>query len=169
LAECPRCAERLEFEIETTDFARPKEMPPAAPEITVRGRQLRFRLPTSRDLVQAVAASDSHAALRALIASCCDLAVEKDLPNELVEALGRAMLAADSQAEITLELNCPACAQRWSLLFDVAEFFWTEIAAGAQRLLREIEALARAYGWSEREILDLSPQRRHTYLELVSA
>jgi hypothetical protein len=36
-------------------------------------------------------------------------------------------------------------------------------------LLREIEALARAYGWSEREILDLSPQRRHTYLELVSA
>jgi hypothetical protein len=55
------------------------------------------------------------------------------------------------------------------LLFDIGEFFWTEIAVQAQRLLREIDALARAYGWTEREILSLPGQRRQAYLELVAA
>ena len=60
-------------------------------------------------------------------------------------------------------------AHEWELLFDIAEFFWTEISAQAQRLLREIDALARAYGWTEHEILSLPAQRRQTYLELIAA
>jgi hypothetical protein len=35
--------------------------------------------------------------------------------------------------------------------------------------LREIDALARVYGWSEREILNLPARRRQTYLELITA
>jgi len=46
-------------------------------------------------------------------------------------------------------------------------FFWAELAAEAKRLLREVDALARAYGWREADILALSSQRRHAYLELV--
>jgi hypothetical protein len=79
------------------------------------------------------------------------------------------MLAADPAAEISLRLTCPACAYEWELLFDIAEFFWTEISAQAQRLVREIDALARAYGWTEREILSLPAQRRQTYLEMLAA
>jgi hypothetical protein len=86
-----------------------------------------------------------------------------------VETISQALLEADPQAEIRLDFTCPACAHEWELLFDIAEFFWTELSAQAQRLLREIDALARAYGWSEREILNLPAQRRQTYLELVTA
>ena len=79
------------------------------------------------------------------------------------------MLEADPQAEIILVFSCQGCARRWEMLFDIAHFFWNEIAAEARRLLREIDALARAYGWSEREILSLSARRRQSYLELVAA
>ena len=51
---------------------------------------------------------------------------------------------------------------------DVAAFFWTELNAWAVRLLREIHALASAYGWREADILALSPKRRDLYLELIS-
>jgi hypothetical protein len=34
--------------------------------------------------------------------------------------------------------------------------------------LLEVHQLARAYGWSERETLALTPRRRRRYLELVS-
>jgi hypothetical protein len=37
----------------------------------------------------------------------------------------------------------------------------------ARSLLAEVHSLARAYGWTESEILALSPQRRSTYLEMV--
>ena len=93
----------------------------------------------------------------------------RELPDETIEAISRAMLEADPQAEIILQLTCPACAHEWNLLFDIADFFWTELSVQAQRLLREIDTLARVYGWTEREILNLPAQRRQTYLELVAA
>ncbi len=39
----------------------------------------------------------------------------------------------------------------------------------AERLLREVHTLARAYGWSEGAILELGSARRERYLELVRA
>lgn len=92
-----------------------------------------------------------------------------ELPAETVEALSRAMIEAAPEAEIILRLTCPACGHEWDLLFDIAEFFWREISAQAQRLLREIDTLARAYGWTEAEILSLPAQRRQTYLEMLAA
>ena len=79
------------------------------------------------------------------------------------------MLKADPRAEIIISLGCPNCEKHWELLFDIAHFFWNEIAAQAQRIVYEIDALARAYGWTEREILSLPAQRRRTYLEMLAA
>ena len=53
------------------------------------------------------------------------------------------------------------------MLFDILSFFWGEIQICARRLLREVHALASAYGWTESEILSLSTTRRHAYLEMV--
>lgn len=38
----------------------------------------------------------------------------------------------------------------------------------ASRLLREVHALARAYHWSERELLALPLPRRTAYLQLLA-
>ena len=108
--------------------------------------------------------------MRRLVANCI-FAPNESRPclTKRVAAISRAMLEADPQAEISSASPVPPAAIEWDLLFDIADFFWTEIAAQAQRLLREIDALARAYGWTEREILSLPAQRRQTYLEMLAA
>jgi len=173
-AECPRCSERVEFPLDFSALLEGRA--PSRPavtcarhEIETNGHQISFRLPTSRDLAEVALAPDSVEALRRLAEVCLLDFPEFDLPNETLETVSRAMLEADPLAEILMCLECPACGHEWDLLFEIAEFFWTEIAAQAQRLLREIDALARAYGWTEREILNLPAQRRQTYLELVAA
>jgi hypothetical protein len=45
---------------------------------------------------------------------------------------------------------------------------WTELRAHARRLLREVDVLARAYGWTEPDVLALDERRRAAYLELAA-
>jgi hypothetical protein len=42
-----------------------------------------------------------------------------------------------------------------------------DVDAHARKLVGEVDALARVYGWTEPQILALSPQRRATYLAMV--
>ena len=90
------------------------------------------------------------------------------LPHDVVEAVGTAMALADPQAEVRIALTCPSCSHQWSSLFDILSFLWGEIEDWARRLMAEVHVLASAYGWSEREIVALSPRRRRMYLEMVN-
>ena len=137
---------------------------PAEP-VSVNGRM--FRLPTSRDLARALAHPDANYAAMRLLESC---QVEGDAPGEQdLEAAGEKMSRADPLAEIRLDLACPACGHEWEETLDLGAFVWSKIETRAKRLLREVHALGSAYGWSEKEILSLSPARRSFYLEMVEA
>jgi hypothetical protein len=52
--------------------------------------------------------------------------------------------------------------------FDAASFVFSEIRHRAHQLLLEVDALARAYGWREEDILRLPDARRELYVGLVS-
>jgi hypothetical protein len=139
------------------------------------GIKIRFRLPNSIDL-KAIGTGDIGEARDRLLAQCLLEARKEDgpispseLPGVVLEEINRRMAASDPAAEVLLDLHCPICAHCWQGLFDIASFFWMEISAQARRLLREVDALARAYGWSEAEILGLSATRRQAYLELIGA
>jgi len=84
-----------------------------------------------------------------------------------LEAFGKWIEAQDPAADISLALNCPDCAHAWEMGFDIGVYFWREIQAAARRIVLEVDALARAYGWSETEILGMSASRRNLYLEMV--
>jgi hypothetical protein len=86
-----------------------------------------------------------------------------DLPQHALDALSQQIEKLDPQAEIRTALTCPACSHQWEVLFDIAGFLWTEINNWAERTLRSVNLLASAYGWTEREILSLSPVRRQLY------
>ncbi|MGP3950458.1 T4 family baseplate hub assembly chaperone [Streptomyces sp. 7N604] len=122
------------------------------------------------------------AARQALLARCTLSAVRagepvpadrlSELPALLPEAvqlrLAEAAGRADPAAELTLNVACPECGEATPAELDIASYLWTELDAWARDLLLDVHLLATAYGWSEPEILALSPLRRRYYLELCA-
>jgi len=172
VADCPGCGEWLDLGVDATELARVSGEaadPPA--ELTVRhgGYGLRLRLPTAGDL--AAVPADGAALL-----ARCTLAVDRDgvaadpygLPAEVRRAAEERLAAADPGAELELALTCPSCDHRWQEALDPVAFVWAEVDGWARRLAGEVHVLAAAYGWSEAEILALSPWRRRLYLDAVA-
>jgi hypothetical protein len=174
-AECPRCAESLEFDVAVADLrvAAESEVGEEARELVMDGLALRFRLPDSRDLAAVLDCRDPGEA-RSLLVRRCVLEASRnevpvaasELPPKAITRLAQRMGESDPQAEVLLDFRCPTCDWSWQALFDIVTFFWAELAAQAKRLLREVHALARAYGWREADILGMSPRRRQFYLKM---
>jgi HD-GYP domain-containing protein (c-di-GMP phosphodiesterase class II) len=176
-SECPQCAGRLEIQFSAATIEATADDCPNILEMKLQGMTARFRLPTSIDLAEAIAVGDIDGARAKLFRRCMLEARNElgeslspdELSAELVAEITERLAAADPAAEVLLDLRCPFCEHTWQTLFDIAAFFWKEISAHARRLLHEVDAIARAYGWSEAEILGLSAARRQAYLELIGA
>jgi len=161
VACCPACGEAVEVALDLRDLATATVSGP----LEVNG--LRFRLPDSTDLLAVEGFLDPEEAGRQIARRCLVDADVENLSEEDLAALERRMEEADPGAELRLGLGCPACGHAWDGLFDPARFLRAEIDREAQRLLDEVHALARAYGWTEEEALKLSPRRRRAYLERI--
>jgi hypothetical protein len=167
-AECPRCETRLELEVSCGELLEGTTSEPGPAHWRVGTVELTLRAPDSRDLA-AIATSLSVDDARALLLERCvkgDVEVARLSETDRI-ALAEAIGAADPHAEKLLALSCPSCGHQWQILFDIVSYLWNEIATEARRVLREVDVLARAYGWSEAEILNLSVARRHLYLEMA--
>jgi hypothetical protein len=126
------------------------------------------RAPHSLDLAATVAAGPD-AGLATILQRCITVLDGDPLPaidDALVAEVSQRIAALDPVAEILIQLQCPDCDAAWSESLDVVEQIWAGVQARARRLLREVDVLARAYGWSERQILSLSHARRQAYLEI---
>lgn len=188
LASCPACGEALEFsfraeEIRATSESEKTTEPlggcrqAALQTLTIVSKEfdVLFRLPNSLDLAAIAASHDADAGQQLLLQRCILEARQLDeeinssrLPAELLEAIALRMEEADPQANVQLNLSCLQCGHQWQAVFDIESFFWTELQVWAERLLREVHVLARAYGWREADILAMSPYRRQFYLGMLS-
>jgi hypothetical protein len=168
LADCPKCRCRVEFTLQTDILC--SDTPVATEHILkLAQHDVRFRLPDSFDLARAAACEDVSTA-RAEIARRCllDQDASRALTEPEIEQLAAAIERADPQAEVLLDLRCPECANEWQTVLDIASFLWQELTAMSRDMLEEVALLARAYGWSERDILTMSPTRRRLYLERLA-
>ena len=162
LADCPACGDKVELAFDCSEIRPATDAePPVELAMPANGRDVRFRLPTSADLL----AVNGHQQLL----ERCLLGGGDPLPENVARAVAGKMASADPMAEVQLALRCPGCGHQWEELFDIVAFLWREISAAARRLLREVHTLASAYGWPESEILALGPARRRAYLEMVGA
>lgn len=162
VTDCPECGEKIELAFNCSDIGPATETePPAELAVPANNRDVRFRLPTSADLL----AVNS----REQLLERCLLSGGNHLPEYVVRTIAEKMASADPMAEVRLALRCPSCGNKWETPFDIVAFFWRELSAAARRLLLEVHTLASAYGWAESEILALSPARRRVYLEMVGA
>ena len=168
-ANCPKCQEQLEWDMDIADFPIPPLVVEEAPkvfELLAEDYQVQYRLPNSEDL--ALANPDQ-------IWSNCLLSITREgeninhqlLPATVKQTIGTAMEQRSPLANISIKLNCPTCQHQWKVFFDIMTYLWVEIDNWARHLLQEIYLLARAFGWSEREILNISPRRRQIYLEML--
>jgi hypothetical protein len=176
-ANCPACNEHIEVRFATTDIRfAPRAKPLGDLSTSAAGFSLRFRLPSSQDLLSVSGMQDKEAAYEQLLKRCIieirssdGENVQEQIPPEVVEAVVDGMEIADPQANIGIDLSCPSCGQKWLMIFDILSFLWSEIDAWAYRALREVHCLAAAYGWHEAEILSMSAKRRQIYLEMIGA
>ncbi|MFE0251588.1 hypothetical protein [Streptomyces sp. NPDC059010] len=136
------------------------------------GWDVEFRLPGVADLTAAARAADPR---MALLARCLVSATREgaavgagDLPVPVQRRIAEAVEAADPGADVTLNIACPECGAATRAELDIASYLWTELDAWARDLLLDVHLLATSYGWSEPEILALSPLRRRYYLELCA-
>lgn len=168
---CPACGAVCEFQVDCRQLVPAVGAGQAAAvhAIEVDGREIRFRLPRADDLREAARAADVPAVARRLLQRCVLDGDVEALTAAAMEALSTRMEALDPGARIVFALACPECGAPWEAPVDVGDALWREVRTSAERTLLDVDALARAYGWSEAEVLSLGPTRRAAYLQLVGA
>lgn len=175
-APCPACGELAEFSVDPAELAAVEDRAADPGPIEADGFVVSWRPLDSGDLAAATDAGDATSAESVLLSRCVLAATgpdgevtATDLPERVLDALESALLAADPLSEVLAGVECPACGTEFVVDVDVAGFVWAELRARALALLREVHVLARAYGWTEREVLALGDRRRAAYLELAEA
>jgi hypothetical protein len=164
--DCEHCGERLGLTIAVHDLLRPNAVSEPS-NVTASG--VRCRPPSLRDLAAIVHERDPALAAHRLLARCL---LEGDnsiaLDDVLLREIENALEEADPNADFAFDVSCEACGHSFTAQLDPGELLWDEIGARARALLGEVHQLACAYGWSEREILALGPERRASYLSMVA-
>jgi hypothetical protein len=183
VVECPHCGELVELPIPLGRMLAPPapgvrgvhhELAVQTPDGT---RLVRFRLPTGADLEAAahVALAQPEQGAAAVLDRCViQVTTEAGEPapgplaSDVAAAVDEAIARLDPAAESVGEADCPACGTPVRALLDAFCLLSSGLARG-ERLLTEVASLARAYHWSEAEILALPLARRRRYLELARA
>ncbi len=183
-AACPHCGEAASFDADLLQLLQALPEATAAAdadadadaavtvhELHAHDWTLRFRLPTPDDVAASPTCDDPVAALLAR----CVLQAEQGgrclgadrLPPPVLDALSARMDELDPGAQLAFAVPCPACGATWSSAFDPGRALWPWLQTAAERMLLAIDALACRYGWTEDEVLALSPTRRNAYLQLA--
>lgn len=174
--DCEACGQRLSLALDLRELLQPSAAPDDAHAV-VEAAGLRVRAPRLRDLAAIADEPDAEQAARQLLARCIVPAADRPASDEAVANVSDAALreveaaleALDPDADLVLDMHCEACGRHGNVQLDAGVLLWDEIDARARALLAQVHALARAYGWTESEILGLGTARRASYLAMVGA
>jgi len=168
--DCETCGQAVEVSLDTAALLSGPG--PGSLSLALEGYLLTVRPPDSDDLAAAAALPGADArellAGRMIVASHDGRPVPAaQLPPRVLRSALRAVEDSHPLLEPIITAECPWCGASGGVLLEIGAVLWGHVQADARRLLTEVDALARAYGWSEAEILGLSDRRRATYLELT--
>jgi hypothetical protein len=186
--KCPQCDESLDFQLRIDQLLPPalSDAPPRYFEETVivasERYHVRLRVPCGADFEEVLRQPGTTAgeSVRVVLARCVEWARKEndavmratipldEWPEELADHVSDRLGEFDPQAEIALQLQCPACQHHFTSSFDCGEYFFSELSARQDRRYREVHELALAYHWSEADILSMSPRKRQHYLDLLA-
>jgi len=72
------------------------------------------------------------------------------------------------EVEQTLEAQCAECGRAFAAPFDIHRFFFGELRTDATTLYQEVHYLAYHYHWSEGEIMAMTRDKRHQYIDVLA-
>ncbi|HWT95329.1 MAG TPA: hypothetical protein VN238_20200 [Solirubrobacteraceae bacterium] len=176
---CPSCGMLLTVRVPRAHvgLVDPSESvaPPAVVRVSAGAWEVEGRAPDGVALAAAAACFDVELARMSLVRSCvvsCSYegsAVDPlAAPDELLEALGEAIIEAEPMTEVRVPMACAACGLEWRPVLDIALFAWRELSRAGEQLLDEVHQLAMGYGWTEAQVLELSSRRRRRYVERLT-
>jgi hypothetical protein len=179
VTHCVCCNETLETTFATGDICVQSDVPFSQDKLKFRkqGCSIEYRLPNSEDLLFVLSISNDPAVAQIHLLQRCVIEAKRagkrqapeQLPADVVDRLTEEMAKHDPGADVQMQLKCPGCGHVWSVCFDIVSYFWSALEDWAQRTLADVHLLARAYSWSEHDILSLSATRRQHYVEMVRA
>jgi len=165
-AACGGCGEQLDVPVDLAAVARlPVHERGERFHAAVDGGAVSFRLPTTADL-RMLPAADPVEGRRILLARCVGRP-SGEISDLVAAAVEAAMERVSPGGAVEVVIGCPTCATATTAALDVTALLWPEIEARALALMADVHALATAYGWTETDVLGLSPQRRAVYLTMV--
>jgi hypothetical protein len=174
-AECGACGTRLESDFPVSAIRVEPVAQGSVHTLRHGSDVIEFRLPTSEDLLELEAVEDPNEAQETLLRRCVagwgsvGPSPPVRIPATLAALLDAEMARLDPGADLRIRLRCASCGNEQVTVFDIVAYLREELDEWAQRLLADVHVLARAYGWSEHEILALSAVRRTHYIEMVCA
>ena len=139
-----------------------------------------FRLPNGGDqesLARLYDKDEAEAILHLL--KRCILKIGKQSSTPTLDMIGNlsekirleiedAMDNASSLVKMDMQATCPECGRKFTLPFDLQEYFFNKLGIEQDVLFREVHYLAYHYHWSEQEIMKFSRQKRHQYIGVLS-
>jgi hypothetical protein len=171
---CPQCGDRVEIDLSVQDIHTSASGDDQPIRMETAGGVLLVRRPGTVDLAAVARLATIQERRTALLQRCIQYVPNAGTDNELgplteelQTAIAERLAAADPQADVRLALDCSKCGHAWSARFDIVQFLWAEIHTWAQRMMAEVHTLAIGYGWSELDILAMTPWRRQVYLEML--
>jgi hypothetical protein len=172
VSTCPVCDAEIELVL-ALDQLQPEPIAEPSPAITVSegGYTVSCRIPLNDDL-GALARQGESARVEDLVERCAIEAHDatgaviptEQLPPQTAHAVLEALAANDPGAHTPIAIRCP-CGAEWVDELDIRAITWADLTDWVSATLTEVHQLARAYGWSEADILAMSATRRRWYLE----
>lgn len=153
--------------------------PEIAGELGEEERQITFRLPNGADqeTVSPLLAENEALALTKLLGRCiqrigCLTNPGEDVISQLSPtarlAIEQQMEKVAPKVELTMDVQCHECSREFAVPFDLHRFFFGEMRTSGDLLYREVHYLAYHYHWSEREIMEMTRNKRHKYIEVLA-
>lgn len=161
---CSECGVDLETQIDLTSFLSPEYKAKNSAEISIGAKVVTLEPIRIKDL------SDMHLLGPSQWLATKILVVEEGQQQptlEQQELVNESLADLDPKADLCVEMTCSECGSIWLDAFDITCHFWIKLDALCKKLLVSIHVLANAYGWTEQDIMRLSPWRREVYLDMV--
>lgn len=142
-------------------------------------REIDFRLPNGGDqeIISPLLVQNEAQALSELLQRTIQRIGPFSPPSReqvmALSPLARAEIEAEMErvspkVELNMDASCSECGRSFSAPFDPHRLFFGELRTDSDLLYRQVHYLAYHYHWSENEIMTMTRNKRHKYIELLA-